>query len=88
MSRPDCDRAVGGRPAAREFHSPSRAAGLDECTEGNRDKGADMLGRKSGTRRLVAAVVPLVIVFVGGCATTINHTYEPSTNFGPLRSHA
>jgi len=47
-----------------------------------------MLGRKSGTWRLVAAVVPLVVVFVGGCATTINHTYDPSTNFGPLRSYA
>jgi hypothetical protein len=47
-----------------------------------------MLGRKSGTWRLAAAVVPLVIVFVGGCATTINHTYDPSTNFGPLRSYA
>jgi len=47
-----------------------------------------MLGRKSGTWRLVAAVVPLVVVFVGGCATTINHTYDPSANFGPLRSYA
>jgi hypothetical protein len=47
-----------------------------------------MLGRESATWRLVAAVVPLVIVLAGGCATTINHTYDPSTDFGPLRSYA
>ena len=47
-----------------------------------------MLGRKSATWPLVAVVVPLAIVITGGCATTINHTYDPSTNFGPLRSYA
>jgi Domain of unknown function (DUF4136) len=46
-----------------------------------------MLGRKSATGLVVAVAVPLAIVIAGGCATTINHTYDPSTNFGPLRSY-
>jgi hypothetical protein len=43
-----------------------------------------MLRRKSATWLLVAA--SLSILIVGGC-TTVNHTYDPSTNFGPLRSY-
>ena len=46
-----------------------------------------MLGRKSATWLRAAVAVPLAIVIAGGCATTINHTYDPSTNFGPLRSY-
>ena len=46
-----------------------------------------MLGRKSATWLRAAVAVPLAIVITGGCATTINHTYDPSTNFGPLRSY-
>ena len=47
-----------------------------------------MLERKSVTWLLVAVVVPLAIVITGGCATTINHTYDPSANFGALKSYA
>jgi Domain of unknown function (DUF4136) len=46
-----------------------------------------MLGRKSATWLRAAVAVPLAIVIAGGCATTINHTYDPATNFGPLRSY-
>jgi hypothetical protein len=46
-----------------------------------------MLARKSATWLVVAVAVPLAILTAGGCATTINHTYDPSTNFGPLRSY-
>jgi hypothetical protein len=28
------------------------------------------------------------MIIAGGCATQINHTYDPSTNFGPLKSYA
>jgi len=36
---------------------------------------------------LVAVALPLALI-AGGCGTTINHTFDPSTNFGPLRSYA
>jgi hypothetical protein len=47
-----------------------------------------MLVRKSAMWFLVAVAVSLASVIAGGCATTINHTYDPSTSFGPLRSYA
>jgi hypothetical protein len=37
---------------------------------------------------LVATAVPLVLVVLAGCAKTINHAYDPSANFGPLRRYA
>jgi hypothetical protein len=46
------------------------------------------LSRKSAVRILVAIVAPLAIVAAGGCGTTINHSYDPATNFGPLKSYA
>ena len=47
-----------------------------------------MLGRRRAARVLVAAVAPLMILIGGGCATAINHSYDPSTNFGALKSYA
>jgi Domain of unknown function (DUF4136) len=44
--------------------------------------------RRSAVRILVALAAPLAILGAGGCGTTINHTHDPSTNFGPLRSYA
>jgi hypothetical protein len=44
--------------------------------------------RRSAVRILVALAAPLAILGAGGCGTTINHSYEPSTNFGPLKSYA
>lgn len=44
--------------------------------------------RKSAVRILVAIAAPLAILIGGGCGTTINHNYDPSTNFGPLRNYA
>jgi Domain of unknown function (DUF4136) len=46
-----------------------------------------MLGSKRASRLLVAVVASLTILVGGGCATTINHSYDPSTNFGPLKSY-
>ena len=46
------------------------------------------LSRKSAVRILVAIAAPLAILIGGGCGTTINHSYDPSTNFGPLKSYA
>ena len=46
------------------------------------------LSRKSAVRILVAIAAPLAILIAGGCGTTINHTYDPATNFGPLKSYA
>jgi hypothetical protein len=46
-----------------------------------------MLGRTSAMWLVVVAALPLAL-FAGGCGTTINHTFDPSTNFGPLRSYA
>jgi Domain of unknown function (DUF4136) len=46
------------------------------------------LSRKSAVRILVAIAAPLAILIGGGCGTTINHTYDPATNFGPLKSYA
>ena len=45
------------------------------------------LSRRSAVRILVAIAAPLAILVGGGCGTTINHTYDPSTNFGPLKSY-
>ena len=39
-------------------------------------------------RILVAIAAPLAILIGGGCGTTINHTHDPATNFGPLKSYA
>ncbi|HEX7216029.1 MAG TPA: DUF4136 domain-containing protein [Methylomirabilota bacterium] len=40
-------------------------------------------------RILVAIAAPLAILIAGGCGgTTINHTHDPATNFGPLKSYA
>jgi hypothetical protein len=36
----------------------------------------------------MAIAAPLAILIVGGCGTTINHSHDPSTNFGPLKSYA
>jgi Domain of unknown function (DUF4136) len=47
-----------------------------------------MLGRRSATWLCVAMAVPVAIVLAGGCATTINHAYDPSANFGQLRRYA
>jgi Domain of unknown function (DUF4136) len=47
-----------------------------------------MLGWRRRVRVLVAVVAPLTILIGGGCATTINHSYDPSANFGPLKSYA
>ena len=47
-----------------------------------------MLGRRRAVRVLVAAVAPLMILIGGGCATTINHSYDPLTNFAPLKTYA
>ncbi len=47
-----------------------------------------MLGRRRAARVLVAIVAPLMILIGGGCATSINHSYDPSTSFGPLKSYA
>jgi Domain of unknown function (DUF4136) len=47
-----------------------------------------MLGRKLATWLFVAVAVPLALVVAGGCATTINHAYDTSTNFGPLKRYA
>ena len=47
-----------------------------------------MLGRKRAARILVAVVVPLAILLAGGCAAGINHSYDPATNFGPLKTYA
>jgi hypothetical protein len=47
-----------------------------------------MLGSKRASRLLVAVVASLTILVGGGCATTINHSYDPSTNFGPLKTYA
>jgi hypothetical protein len=44
--------------------------------------------RRSAVRILVAIAAPLAILFGGGCGTTINHTYDPSTSFGPLKNYA
>ena len=46
------------------------------------------LSRKSAVRILVAIAAPLAILIAGGCGTTINHTYDPATNFGSLKSYA
>ena len=46
------------------------------------------LSRRSAVRVLVALAVPLAIVLGGGCAKAINHSHDPSTNFGPLKSYA
>jgi hypothetical protein len=46
------------------------------------------LSRKSAVRILVAIAAPLAILVAGGCGTTINHTHDPATNFGPLKSYA
>ena len=43
--------------------------------------------RRSAVRILVALAAPLAILLAGGCGTTINHTYDPSTSFGPLKSY-
>jgi hypothetical protein len=50
--------------------------------------GANMVRRRSAVRILVAIAAPLAILIGGGCGATINHTYEPATNFGPLKSYA
>jgi hypothetical protein len=47
-----------------------------------------MLGWRRVARVLAAVAAPLTILIGGGCATSINHSYDPSTNFGPLRSYA
>jgi hypothetical protein len=47
-----------------------------------------MVGRRSAARTLTAIAAPLAILIAGGCATTINHSYDPATNFGPLKSYA
>ncbi len=36
----------------------------------------------------MAIAAPLAILIGGGCGTTINHTHDPATNFGPLKSYA
>jgi hypothetical protein len=36
----------------------------------------------------MAIAASLAISIAGGCATTINQSYDPSTNFGPLRRYA
>jgi hypothetical protein len=46
------------------------------------------MGRRSAARVLVAIAAPLAILIVGGCGTTINHSHDPSTSFGPLRRYA
>ncbi len=46
------------------------------------------LSRRSAVRILVALAAPLAIVIGGGCAKAINHTHDPATNFGPLKSYA
>jgi hypothetical protein len=38
--------------------------------------------------RFMAMAVPIAIVLAGGCAATINHAYDPSASFGPLRRYA
>lgn len=48
-----------------------------------------MVGRRSVARMLVAIAAPLAILIAGGCGgTTINHTFDPGANFGPLRNYA
>ena len=47
-----------------------------------------MLAWARAARVLVAVVAPLTILFGGGCGTTVNHSHDPSTNFGPLKSYA
>jgi hypothetical protein len=47
-----------------------------------------MLGRRRVVRVLAAIVAPLTILIGGGCAKTINHSYDPSTNFAPLKTYA
>jgi hypothetical protein len=46
-----------------------------------------MLGRRRVVRVLAAIVAPLTILIGGGCAKAINHSYDPTTNFGPLKSY-
>jgi hypothetical protein len=36
----------------------------------------------------MALAVPVAIVLAGGCATRINHTYDPSASFGSLQRYA
>jgi hypothetical protein len=36
---------------------------------------------------VIIVAIPLAIFIAGGCAATINHTYNPSTNFGQLKSY-
>ena len=41
--------------------------------------------RRSAVRILAVPAAPPAIL-VAEAGTTINHTYEPATNFGPLKS--
>jgi hypothetical protein len=45
------------------------------------------LSRRSAVRILVAIAAPLAILVAGGCGTTINHSHDPATNFGPLKNY-
>jgi hypothetical protein len=42
----------------------------------------------SPLRILMAIAALLTVVAGGGCATTINHSYDPLANFGQLKSYA
>jgi hypothetical protein len=50
-------------------------------------EGASVVGRRSIPRILTAIAASLAILIAGGCGTTINHTHDPATNFGPLKSY-
>jgi hypothetical protein len=67
---------------------PSEPDGVVARAEAIVTERAGAIGRRSAARVLVAIAAPLAILIVGGCGTTINHTHDPSTNFGPLRSYA
>ena len=45
------------------------------------------LSRRSAVRILVAIAAPLASLVAGGCGTTINHSHDPATNFGPLKNY-
>jgi hypothetical protein len=74
-------RCLGIRPSSH----PDRVVA---CAEGIVTEEAGVPGRRSAARILMAIAAPLAILIGGGCGTTINHTYDPSTNFAPLKSYA
>jgi hypothetical protein len=52
------------------------------------DGGTAMRGYKSAARIVLAVAVPLAFLIGGGCAPTINHAYDHSTDFAPLRTYS